>query len=362
MSPLVISIIIPTFNERDNVAELIRRLDRSLVGVTWEAIFVDDDSSDGTLAALQEISSKDTRVRYIHRIGRRGLSSAVVEGMLSTHAPFIAVIDADLQHDETRLPLMLKLLQSGDCDIVVGSRYLQAGGLGDWTEDRVYISQIATKLAQWILPIPLSDPMSGFFVATRSALETSVRKLSNQGYKILLDIVLSSPVKPRIREVPYVFRPRLHGESKLDFAIVVEYLFLLLDKTFGRAVPTRFILFALVGALGVLVHMSIYNILHTIFGVSFAVSQAAGFVGAMTSNFYINNILTYRDKQLRGFWPLTTGLLSFYMVCGLAAASNIGVASVLFEGHYSLQQSAISGILVGLVWNYTMASTFTWRK
>lgn len=362
VSPPVLSIIIPTVNERENVAELVRRLDGCLSGIRWEAIFVDDDSSDGTLAVLQEISSKDSRIRYLHRIGRRGLASAVVEGMLSTSSPFLAVIDSDLQHDESRLPLMLKRLQSGDCDIVVGSRYLEQGGLGDWAQDRARISQIATKLAQWILPVPLSDPMSGFFMLTRAALENSVRKLSNQGYKVLLDIILSSRVKLRVQEIPYVFRSRLHGQSKLDLGVVLEYLLLLFDKTFGHIVPARFIFFAAVGGLGVFVHLAILSTLLKAFGISFTISQAAATLGAMTSNFFINNTLTYRDKRLQGFWPLMTGLLSFYAVCALGAMSNVGVASVLFHRNYSWALSAIAGIFVGVVWNYAMTSTFTWRK
>ena len=150
-----------------------------------------------------ELSRRDPRVRFIHRIGRRGLASAVVEGILATSAPYLAVIDSDLQHDETKLPQMLELLKSGQCDIVVGSRYVEEGSFGEWGKSRLVISQLATKLAQYVIPVKLTDPMSGFFAITRDAFMKSVRKLSKQGYKILLDIVMSTDKPLKVKEVGF---------------------------------------------------------------------------------------------------------------------------------------------------------------
>ncbi len=356
-----IAIIIPTFNERGNVTALFEKLEACLAGRAWEAVYVDDDSKDGTVDELRALSRRDRRVRVIHRIGRRGLASAVVEGMLATSAPYLAVIDSDLQHDETKLPEMLDLLRKGECDLVVGSRYVEGGGFGDWQKSRLMISQFATKLAHMVLPVHLSDPMSGFFAITRDAFMNSVRDLSKQGYKILLDIVLSSSQTPRVREVGYTFRLRTQGESKLDSSVILDYVILLLDKTIGHIVPARFILFGAVGGAGVFVHMLT---LALFLGVAapFVVGQAVATVVAMTFNFFVNNVLTYRDKRLKGFWPQVKGLLTFYAVCSLGAMSNVGVASVLFERQFSWWLSAIAGILVGVVWNYAMTSTFTWRK
>jgi dolichol-phosphate mannosyltransferase len=361
VGPRALSIIIPTFNERENVAKMIRRLETCLQDIRWEAIFVDDDSSDGTLAVLRELSRRDSRVRYIQRIGRRGLASAVVEGMLSTSSPYLAVIDCDLQHDETRLPIMLKRLQSGACDIVVASRYLKQE-FGNWEKRRLRLSRIGTFLAQSLLLTPLSDPMSGFFCLTREAFDGSVRGLSARGYKILLDIVMSSRDKPRIEEISYEFRPRAHGDSKLDLATLMEYGLLLLDKTIGRLIPIRFVLFAIVGGIGLLVNIAVLALLFKICRINFTVSQTIATVVAMTSNFLFNNVFTYRDQRLRGFWPVTKGLFSFYAFCALGAAANVGIASVLFERNYSWWLSAIAGTLVGVVWNYAMSSTFTWKK
>ena len=360
--PPLLSIVVPTFNEHDNLTELVGRLGTLLDGLDWEVVFVDDDSTDGTPLALRELSQSDVRVRFLHRIGRRGLASAVVEGILSTSAPFVAVMDADLQHDERRLVDMLDRLQSTESDIVVGSRYLEEGGVDGWDERRQTISRVATRLAHLLLKTELSDPMSGFFMLRREAFDRSVRRLSSIGYKILLDILVSARPPLKIAEVPYTFRNRVHGESKLDSAVTWEYVMLLLDKTVGRIVPVRFVMFMLVGGLGVFVHMLTLAGLNQAWNVSFVASQTAATVVAMTFNFFANNVLTYRDKRLKGFWPLLGGLLSFYAICSVGAISNVGIASFLFSQHYSWWASGFAGILLGAVWNYAASSIFTWRK
>jgi dolichol-phosphate mannosyltransferase len=357
-----LSIIVPTFNEQDNVHELVQRIDRCLPGVDWEIVFVDDDSVDGTLKVLHDVSRTDPRVRYLQRIGRRGLASAVVEGILSTSAPYVAVMDADLQHDESILAEMLRRLESSNCDIVIGSRYVESGGTGDWSERRRLISDVATRLTRLVLRTTVSDPMSGFFMLRREAFNGAVRRLSSMGYKILLDILVSAQRPLVVAEIPYVFRSRQHGESKLDSAVTWEFLMLLLDKTVGRVVPGRFVMFTLVGGLGVFVHMLVLAVANRGLGVAFLTSQLAATTAAMTFNFFANNLLTYRDKRLKGFWQLTRGLLSFYAVCGLGAVSNVGIATVLFQEDYSWWLSGLAGILVGAVWNYAASSMFTWRK
>lgn len=362
LRPPLLSIVSPTFNEHDNLQELVRRLDQQLAGIDWEIVFVDDDSTDGSPQALRSLSQSDPRVRFLHRIGRRGLASAVVEGILSTSSPFVAVMDADLQHDESRLVDMLERLRSSNCDIVVGSRYLEAGGVDGWDKSRQTISRVATSLAHILFKTELSDPMSGFFMLKREAFDHSVRRLSNLGYKILLDILVSARPPLTVAEVPYVFRNRVHGESKLDAAVTWEYLMLLLDKTMGRVIPVRFVVFMLVGGLGVFVHMLALAGLNQALDISFMVSQTAATFVAMTFNFFANNTLTYRDKRLRGFWRILLGLLSFYAICSIGAISNVGIAAVLFMQHYSWWLSGFAGVLLGVVWNYAASSIFTWRK
>jgi dolichol-phosphate mannosyltransferase len=357
-----LALIVPTFNERDNVAELVKRFDAALAGLAWEVIFVDDDSQDGTLAELKRLSRSDPRVRFIQRIGRRGLASAVVEGVLSTSTPYIAVLDADLQHDERILPEMLAQLRDGGSDIVVGSRYLAAEGLGTLNKHRRLISRFATRIAQSLMHAKLSDPMSGFFMLKRDAFDRSVRNLSSIGYKILLDVLMSARPPLKAAEVPYVFRDRVHGESKLDTAVTVEYGMLLLDKLAGDFLPIRFVMFMLVGGFGVFVHMAVLAASNQGLHYSFVRAQAVAAIVAMTFNFFVNNALTYRDRRLKGIRQLAAGLVSFYAVCSLGALSNVGIAAFLFVRDYPWYLSGFAGILVGAVWNYAASSILTWRK
>ncbi|HRE42918.1 MAG TPA: glycosyltransferase family 2 protein [Terricaulis sp.] len=361
-APCELAIIAPTFNERENVGELIKLLDAALQGRAWEIVFVDDDSTDGTPEALINIARADPRVRVIRRIGRRGLSTAVVEGVLATSAPIVAVMDADLQHDERILPDMIARIEQGDCDLVVGSRYVDGGGVGDWSAQRQSFSRFATKLAKLVVKADLTDPMSGFFVIRREAFEGAVRRLSGQGFKVLLDVLASSPAKLRVAEAPYTFRNRIHGESKLDSAVLWDYAALLLDKTIGRFVPVRFVMFILVGGLGVFVHFGVLTLLFQGLGQSFLAGQTAAAIVAMTFNFFVNNALTYRDKRLRGAGALLRGLLTFYAVCSIGLIANIGIANFLFEEAYGWWLSGVAGILVGAVWNYAASAVFTWKR
>lgn len=357
-----LAIIVPTFNECDNIVPLLDKIEAALPGIAWEAVFVDDESKDGTPAVITERCRTDPRVRIIRRIGRRGLSSAVVEGILSTSTPYIAVIDADMQHDERILRTMLASLEAGEADLAVGTRYASDGGFGDWDARRKTISLVATKLSALVVKADLSDPMSGFFMIRREAFEAAVHRLSSQGYKILLDIVASSPEPLCIKEFPYIFRSRQHGESKLDALVSLEYLMLLLDKAVGSWIPPRFVLFMGIGGLGVFVHMAVLAIFLKAEGSAFVTAQSAAAVTAMTFNFFLNNALTYRDKRLKGFWPVLGGLLSFYLVCSVGAVANVGIANFMFRHAYSWYLSGVAGILVGAVWNYAASSIFTWRK
>ena len=356
-----LSIVIPTFKERDNVAELVARLERVLAGIAWEAIFVDDDSPDGTADEVRRLGRDKPHVRCVQRIGRRGLSSACVEGMLASAAPYLAVMDADLQHDETLLPKMYAEITTGQYDAVIASRHVDGGGLGDWAASRVAISDFATRLSRLVLKSHLSDPMSGFFMITRPAFEGSVRNLSAIGFKILVDLFASAPKPLRFKELPFVFRQRLHGESKLDSMVALEFLLLLLDKLFGRFVPVRFLLFGLIGGSGVVVHLAVLGLANQVAGVAFFAAQTLATFVAMTSNFFLNNWLTYRDRRLKG-WRVLWGLASFYLVCGLGVVANVGIANFAFEREWTWWVSGLVGALVGAVWNYAVSSVVTWRS
>ena len=358
----ILAIVVPTYCERDNVAELVRRLDIALHGQQWEVVFVDDDSPDGTADAVREIGRRDPRVRCIQRIGRRGLSSACVEGVLATSADLVAIMDADLQHDETILTTMVRAIREQGADIAVGSRYVPGGGIGGWDEGRARISRFATRICRVVVPEQLADPMSGFFMVRRDVFMDAVRGLSSIGFKILVDLFASSSRPLKLVEVPYQFRERHAGESKLDSRVAWDFGMLLLDKTIGRWVPVRFLSFALIGGTGVLVHMAVLAPLYNGGLLGFAASQAVASAIAMVFNFFLNNALTYRDAKLSGA-ALLRGLMVFMLVCGLGAIANIGVAEWLFaEQRQGWFLSAVAGILIGAVWNYTTSAFYTWGR
>jgi dolichol-phosphate mannosyltransferase len=356
-----LSIIVPTFNEHDNIQELMRRVRACLPEAAWEVIFVDDDSPDGTADLVRTLASEDSRIRCIQRIGRRGLSSACVEGMLSSSAPYLAVIDADLQHDERLLPRMLEALQAEDTDIVVGSRYAAGGGVGDWQASRARLSRIATRISRALVPAQLTDPMSGFFMMRRAVFTDAQRRLSTLGFKILTDLFASSPRELRFKELSYTFGARYAGVSKFDSASAWDYAMLVLDKLVGRWVPVRFLAFSIVGSLGVVVHFAVLWVAFTGLKNSFVVSQGVAITSAMTFNFAVNNLLTYHDRRLRGFrW--VRGWITFMLACSLGALMNLGLASSLYRADHAWPLAAFGGILVGAVWNYVATTFITWGR
>jgi dolichol-phosphate mannosyltransferase len=356
-----LSVIVPTFNERDNVTTLFRRLEAALVGVVWEVIFVDDNSPDGTSDVVRAMARQDSRVRCLRRIGRRGLSGACIEGILASSAPYAAVIDADLQHDETQLPKMLALLQDGKADLVVGSRYIEGGSADSFNKQRAGASALATEVAKRVLRVKVADPMSGFFMIRRDRFEQLAPQLSTQGFKILLDVVASARGDLRVVEIPYVFGSRLHGESKLDSMVALDFLGLVLAKLTNDLVSLRFLLFGMVGSLGLFVHIATLFVGLETLRFSFPHAQAFGAVVAMTSNFILNNFLTYRDQRLKGL-AILRGLLLFYLVCSVGLFANVGVAFSVYDQQPIWWLAGAAGALMGVVWNYAMSGLFVWRK
>jgi dolichol-phosphate mannosyltransferase len=361
IEPPELAIIVPTLNERDNIEPLLARLDDALAGIRWEVVFVDDDSQDGTAALLLELQKHVPRIRVIRRIGRKGLASACIEGMLATTAPFLAVMDADLQHDETILPAMLETLRRGELDIVVGSRFATGGSRGELSGTRLLLSRLGRLVSRLVSHADLKDPMSGYFVLRRCFFDETVRRLSGQGFKILLDLFASAPRPVRFVEAPYTFRPRHSGASKLDALVVLDYVTLISDKLLGAYLPTRFVLFGLVGLLGVAVHLLSLAIAFKLFLAPFYYAQMIATFVAMTFNFNLNNVLTYRDRRLHGL-GLILGHFSFYLVCTVGAIVNFQIAETLFRQRVPWLLAGLMGAVVSAVWNYGVSSTLTWRR
>ncbi|HVX80832.1 MAG: glycosyltransferase [Devosia sp.] len=365
--PPQLSIIVPTFNERDNVALLYEKLAETFGSTPFEMIVVDDNSPDGTAAAVKALQRNHPNIRCLQRIGRRGLASACIEGISASAAPFFAVMDADHQHDEKILPAMLERAMAGD-DIVVATRYAAGGSAGEgFSATRAAGSQLATRLSTLLTGANLSDPMSGFFLMRREVFDEVAPSLSDDGFKILLDILVSAMryrkangQALRIGEVPYEFRQRHAGDSKMSPLIVVQFLGLLLSKMTAGLLPTSFLLFALVGGTGLVVHLVTLTLANALFHPPFWISQTVAALVSMTSNFFLNNELTYADKKLRGL-RLIVGLISFYAVCSFGLIANVSVANLVYGFDHQLYLAAIIGVIMSVVFNYAVTRVFTWR-
>lgn len=357
-----LAVVIPTFNEKSNIRPLFGRLDAALQGIDWEAIFVDDDSPDGTAGEVASLAAGCPRVRLLHRIGRRGLSSACIEGILSSFAPIVAVIDADLQHDESRLGAMFQALQAdGGLQLVIGSRNLAGGSAtGGFSRLRNWGSGRAAALARWLLGLTVSDPMSGFFMVRRSAFIEVAVELQSQGFKILADMLSSARGRWKVVEMPYDFRPRIAGASKMDSATVLEFLGLIVARLSSGLLPIRLVLFGLVGLTGVFVQLAAVRLAMAAFGETFVPAQALGVLAAMTSNFVLNNRFTWREQNLHGR-AFLRGLLSFYIVCSIGVLINVGVADAVYRHVSDWMIASLFGTLVGAVWNFWASLLFTWR-
>ncbi|MDB5506435.1 MAG: Dolichol-phosphate mannosyltransferase-like protein [Devosia sp.] len=358
------AIIVPTFNERANLLALTTKLETTLAGLDWELIVVDDDSPDGTADLAWQLGREHPNVRCIKRIGRRGLASACIEGILSTNAPFVAVMDGDLQHDETILPAMLAKIKAG-ADIAVGSRYVGDGSSGEGLSPlRKWGSEQATRLSTLLTGQTLSDPMSGFFAVRRDFFIDVAPKLSDEGFKILLDLIVSASrqgTAPAIAEVPYTFRARTAGESKMSPLVVTQFLGLWVSKLSGGVLPTSFLLFSLVGFTGIAIHLGVLTLFTTVWNIGFIPAQIAATLIAMTWNFFLNNWITYADKKLRG-WKALQGLLLFYAACSIGGIANVSVASMIYDLRAVPIVAGLAGAVMSSVFNYAVTRTFTWRS
>ena len=359
---IALTIVVPTYNEKLNVRPLVSLLDKALVDINWEVVFVDDDSPDGTADEVRELARTHLDVRVIHRIGRRGLSGACIEGILSSAAPYVAVMDGDLQHDETVLISMIASFNADpELNLVIGSRNVEGGSSGNGLSGiRSFGSDMATVMARKLLKIRVQDPMSGFFMIKLESFRDVVGELQRQGFKILTDLLSASRGSWKIKEIPFVFKERQYGQSKMDSAVTLEYFGLILARLTGGAISIRFVLFLFVGLTGILVQLLMVGIFLNVMFLSFFYSQILAVILAMTSNFFLNNILTYRDQSLSGKYILF-GLLSFYFVCSLGAVANVAVANLVYNFVPLWILASFFGSVISSLWNFMSSKWLTWR-
>ncbi|MDC0040059.1 glycosyltransferase family 2 protein [Paracoccaceae bacterium] len=359
---VAVTIVVPTYNERLNIRPLVSLLENALTGINWEVVFVDDDSPDGTADEVRELAKSISNIRVIHRVGRRGLSGACIEGILSSAGPYVAVMDGDLQHDEKILPLMLDAFVSDlDLDLVIGSRNVHGGSSGNGlSRIRSWGSDFATWLARRLLKINVKDPMSGFFMIKLDSFREVVNELQSQGFKILTDVLSASRGGWKVKEIPFIFKERQNGESKMDGAVTLEYFGLILARLTGGTISIRFVLFLLVGLTGVLVQLLMVGVFLNLLKFSFFYSQIFAVIVAMTSNFFLNNMLTYRDQALSGK-RIFLGLLSFYFVCSIGAIANVAVANLVYSFVSLWILASFLGSVMSSLWNFMSSKWLTWR-
>jgi dolichol-phosphate mannosyltransferase len=371
-----LGVVLPTYNERKNLGGMVERLAEALAGIEFEVIVVDDNSPDGTADEARAIAQADWRVRVLQRIGRRGLSSAAIEGMCATVAPVVAVMDADHQHDPALLPQMLAAIESGDYDLAYASRFAEGSSTEAWGRpDRVKASGIANRIANKVTGVELSDPMSGYLMLRSEMLRADAHRLSGVGFKILLDILATVEGPLRIKELPMNFAARAEGESKLDRTVVFEFLIGLYDKWLGRIIPTRFALFGTVGAMGVVVQFAVlWLVLSAILGerfvyghwasdrTTFNIANTIASVTAMTFNFTLNNELTYADKRLRGLAQWLRGWFKFALTCAVGVLASVATTDAMKRLHFHDILAVLTGIVVASVWNFALSSKFVWGK
>ncbi len=353
------AIIIPTLNEVENISPLLANIRESMGDdASWEVIFVDDNSEDGTWQQVFALAQEDARIRCLRRIGRRGLASACIEGMLATSAPYLAVMDADLQHDASILPQLFAALTSGEATVAVGSRYVAGGGVGNWDATRTGMSRFATRLASSSLLAPCQDPMSGYFAVRRDIIDSVAEKISLNGFKILFDILSMPGIPLKVKEIPYVFSTRMHGHTKLSPSVIFDFAWLLTKKWCSSVPIANFLVFCLVGLTGVLVH---YGVLYLLLrSQNFVLAQTIATYAAMTSNYFLNNIVTFSSYRLSGV-KKAKGYIKFCLICSFGAVINIACAHLCFSMGMAWFAAAGIGIVAGSILNYIFSRHFIWK-
>ena len=363
LSKPTLSIVIPTYNEKDNIFKILENLKTVLNGITHEIIFVDDNSPDGTSTVVKDCMKNSPEIRLIRRIGRKGLAGAVIEGISAANAELVAVMDCDLQHDETKLLDMIELFsRENSVDIVIGSRFTETGEISAkaFSKMRELGSKITTLIIKKVLNIASTDPLSGFFMVKKETFLRNSENLQTQGFKVLADFLATSGKNIEIKEIGYRFRNRIAGESKMSFLTALELIGLVLSQILKGRVSIRFILFCIVGLSGIFVQLLITGLAMLLIN-QFPTSQTIGIIAAMTSNYFLNNIITFQERKLKSL-ELVRGLFSFYLICSLGAFMNISIATYVFGFSSNWLISSFIGACFGAVWNFTLTSIFTWKS
>jgi dolichol-phosphate mannosyltransferase len=358
--PQRISIVGPTYNESGNISLFVQDVDAALAGYNWEILFVDDNSSDGTAATVFELASIDDRVRLILRMSDRGLAKSCIQGMLSAKGELLCVMDVDGQHDPEVIVDMVARMEADGLDIISAARQLDDIGASDALSPvRNKISKLGNKLCEILLKRKLSDPLTGYFIIRRDAFLRVAPQLGDAGFKILLDILYSDK-SLKHAEIPFEFGSRRQGESKFDSFVAWTFLSFLLSKISGGLLPPKLVSFLLVGALGLPVHFATLYVFLGL-GLNFVWAQSMAAFAAATSNFFLNDLLTFHNQRLSGrkmFW----GYLKFIAVSSVGIVANVSVASIANDRLiHVVFLATIAGIAMDTLWKFVMINRFIWK-
>ncbi|MFO8009172.1 MAG: glycosyltransferase family 2 protein [Dehalococcoidia bacterium] len=353
-----LSIVVPTYNEVESLPLLAERVHNSLAGLDYELIVVDDNSPDGTGDLAEELA-REKPIKVIHRKGKLGLASAVIEGFRQASGEVLGVIDADLQHPPEQIPELLRAVDKAD--IVIASRYVRGGGVEEWSFSREFISRVAKIVPHFLFARirQVKDPLSGFFLFKKDVIEGV--SLQPIGYKILLEILVKGNYA-EVAEIPYVFRGREKGKSTFNRAEQVNYLKHLYRLIRSENETERFIKFCLVGASGVLVNEGIYWLLTRPGGLKDLVAVIISIEAAIVSNFILNDIWTFRDRRTGGPGSASFRAIKFNLICGAGAVINFGVFYGLTRGLSLFDMLALLfGIVVAMSFNFILNKWLTWQ-
>ena len=361
----MISIVIPTFNEVENIIPLLKNLTALVNDFEYEIIIVDDDSPDGTSDAVNKYMKFNKRIKLITRIGRSGLSSAIKEGLIFAQGKYLLVLDGDGQHHPSFILNMLREIKKNESDVVIGSRFLNDSKVEGLSNKRSLGSKIANKLARISLHrnySKITDYLSGCFCLEKEMTKKFIRKIEINGFKFLYELLSLSKGKLAVNEVPLIFKERRFGNSKLDIAIVWDFLISIIHNLTLRILPRRAISFGMVGISGVFVQLFVTSCLVEIFLVDFYNALPFAVIIAATSNFLINNQVTFRSDRLKNS-ALLIGLLKFLIVASLPVIANVGITTAFYK-YISADTfvAQIAGIAIVYAWNYLASSSFVWKK
>jgi dolichol-phosphate mannosyltransferase len=380
VSAPVVSVITPTYDEAENLPELVRRIHESLANVPHEIIVADDNSPDRTWAVAESLAADDETITVLRRFHDPGLSAAVLDGMSAARGSYLAVIDADLQHDPAALAPMLEMLRSGNADVAVGSRESEGGGYGEWSTQRRFVSWVATAIAKVFLRVPTDDPMSGYFMLTRDAYESTAAQINPMGFKILLEFIGRNR-DLRVGEVGYEFANRVHGRTKLNRSIIRSYLLAVAELRLGRQVDPVFLLYVMVGALGLVVNSTLFTLFEALgfplinTGVNEALDPIySSFVASVAVTtlllFVVNNEFTFWEQRYTG-WKMLPALLLFGLMTLVGTLVHVAVFSWLQETGFALALLGadaarvlhnLIGATVALVVNWYLNTSFVWKR